>query len=158
MILEKVAKYQIWANDIMRGIMDSLTEEEFESKDIKDLTIHTILAIEYNLEAIINNKDVDYGEMYEDYYRLTKEDIMKKWTETDNQLLNQIMKMGSEKIEFPNFVTGEGVVIMTQEDYYCQYLTHTIYHRGQLMTKLKKLGKEGKTTDYLIYLLTEHVS
>ena len=152
MDLIKAAKYQIWANDLIREIIETLTEEEFPKENIQDLCIHTMLAIEWNLETMVNKKDVDWGEMYEELAKQSKEEFLKKWKETDERLLEHIKNIGEEKIEFPNFVRGEGEIQMTQEDFYYQYLTHTIYHRGQIMTALKKIGKEGKTTDYLFYL------
>ena len=158
MNLEKAAKYQIWANDIVREIVISLTEEEFVKENIQnlwniqDLCIHIILAIEWNLETVIHKKAVDFGEMYEEYAKLPKEELLKKWKGIDERLLEYIKNMGKEKVKFPDFLKGDGMVKMSQEDYYFQYLTHTIYHRGQLMTALKSLGKEGKTTDYLNYL------
>jgi uncharacterized damage-inducible protein DinB len=33
-----------------------------------------------------------------------------------------------------------------------QYLLHTHHHRGQIMSALRAMGKEAKTTDYLFYL------
>ncbi|MCE7740213.1 MAG: hypothetical protein KAU62_05945 [Candidatus Heimdallarchaeota archaeon] len=152
MNLEKIAHYQIWANDKIREIIVSLKEEEFAKENIQDLCAHTILAIEYNLETKVHKKSVDVEVMYEELYNLSKEELLNKWKETDERLLEHIKNITEEKIEFPNFVKGEGKVYMTQEDYYFQYLSHTIYHRAQLMTALKKLGKEGKTTDYLMYL------
>lgn len=155
MNLEKVAEYQIWANDEVRAIIDELTEDEFTKENIQDLCAHIILAIDQNLETVILKKDVDWGEKYEELLELSKEGMMKRWRETDERLLNYIKNKDEKMIDFPNFVKGEGVVRMTQDDYYFQYLTHTIYHRAQLMTSLKKLGKEGRTTDYLIYLFVK---
>jgi uncharacterized damage-inducible protein DinB len=154
MNLEKIAKYQIWANDKIRSIISNLTEEEFLKNDIQDLCIHTILAIEYNLDTKIQKTEVNVEEMYEKLYSLSIEEIMKKWIQTDERLLEYIRKMKDGKIEFPDFIKGKGKLLMSQEDFYFQYLSHTIYHRGQLMTAIKKLGKEGLTTDYLIYLFT----
>jgi uncharacterized damage-inducible protein DinB len=152
MILEKAAEYQIWANDAVREIVRKLNTDEFSKENIQDYIVHIIVAIEYNLESIIKKKDVDYGVMYEDLYKQSKEKLLENWSKTDEKLLTYIKNIGEDKIVFPNFIKGEGEVLMTQEDYYFQYLTHTIYHRGQLMTALKKIGKKGVTTDYLLYL------
>jgi len=152
MNLEKAAKYQLWANDKVREIVRDLKVDEFSKENIQDYIIHIIAAIEYNLESVIKKKNIDYGIMYEDLYNQSKEKLLEKWSKTDEKLLKNIKNIGEEKISFPNFVKGEGEVLMSQEDYYFQYLTHTIYHRGQLMTALKKIGKKGITTDYLLYL------
>ena len=152
MNLEKAAEYQIWANDEIREMIGDLTSEEFTKNDIQDLCIHIMLAIDHNLETIILKKDVDWGEKYDELLKLSKENLMTKWRKTDERLLEYIKHKDEMMIDFPNFVKGEGIVEMTQDDYYFQYLTHTIYHRAQLMTALKKLGKKGRTTDYLNYL------
>jgi uncharacterized damage-inducible protein DinB len=152
MNLEKIAKYQIWANDLVREKIEGLTKEEFKQEDIQDLCCHIILAIEWNTENIVNKKSVDWGEMYEELLELPKEKLLIKWKKTDEKLLKQVENIGDEMLEFPNFIKGEGIVEMTQEDFYSHYLTHTIYHRGQVMKALKNLGKEGVTTDYLFYL------
>ena len=96
MNLEKVAKYQIWANDLIREIIASLTEEEFTKENVKDLSIHIILAIEWNLEAVIHKKSVDWGEMYDEYYKLPKETLLKKWRETDERPEEHIKKLKSK--------------------------------------------------------------
>ncbi|KYK38258.1 MAG: hypothetical protein AYK18_17555 [Theionarchaea archaeon DG-70] len=61
------------------------------------------------------------------------------------------VKRTTEQIRFPNFVSG-GDVVLEPEDFCTQYIMHTTYHRGQLLSMLKMLGKEGETTDYLFYL------
>ena len=91
---------------MIREIIASLTKEEFAKENIKDLSIHAILAIEWNLETVIHKKSIDFGEIYEEYYKLPKETILKKWKETDERLDEHIKKMSKEKVEFPNFVKG----------------------------------------------------
>ncbi len=152
MNLVKFAQYQIWANNLVREIIENLTKEEFKQESIQNLCCHIILAIEWNTENIINKRSIDWEEMYEELLELPKEKLLVKWKEIDERLLEQVKNIGEEEIEFPNFMKGEGIIEMTQEDFYCHYLTHTVYHRGQLMTALKKLGKKGVSTDYLFYL------
>ena len=41
--------------------------------------------------------------------------------------------------------------LMPELDYYLQYIVHTSTHRAQIMTSLRKLGKETKTLDYILY-------
>ena len=52
---------------------------------------------------------------------------------------------------FPNFL-GEGEMKVGHDDYFTQYLIHTAYHRAQVMSAMRALGREGVGTDYLFYL------
>lgn len=90
MNLEKIAKYQIWVNDKIRGIIAELSEEEFSKNDIQDFCIHTIFAIEYNLDTKVQKIDVNAEEMYEKLYSLSKEEILRKWLQIDEKLLVDI--------------------------------------------------------------------
>ena len=88
--------------------------------------------------------------MYEELYSLSKEKLLQRWKEADECLLEN-MKKREKPIEFLNFLTEE-LFTIDRNDFFLQYITHTVYHRGQLMSALKNLGKEGITTDYLFYL------
>ena len=73
------AEYQIWANDQIREIILTLSDEEFEQETIQGLCIHTMAAIDWNLETMVHRKVVDWGEMLEALMRMSKEELMNKW-------------------------------------------------------------------------------
>lgn len=154
--LEKMCSYQIWADSTVHPIVRDLTEEEFTREigppfgSVKNLCVHIVVAIEYNIEKFIKKVDVDGEELYETLENLSKNELLTKWEETNKKLLEYIRKPEKD-IVFPNLVSG-GEVVIAPEDFYLQYILHTTYHRGQLLSMLKMLGKEGETTDYLFYL------
>jgi uncharacterized damage-inducible protein DinB len=150
MKLEKLTEYQIWANDVTRGILGDLTEEEFSREvippfgSIRRLSSHIVLAIEYNIERRVKKEEVDP-------YKLSEESLLARWRQMDGELLEFAKTETGEEYAFPNFL-GEGEIRVNHDDFLMQYVFHTIYHRAQIMSAMRALGKEGKTTDYLFYL------
>lgn len=155
--LEKLCDYQVWANNIVRDILREFTEAEFTREigppfgSVKNLCMHIIIAIEYNIESFGKKVDLDAEELYKTLESLSKDELLAKWEEIDKKLRFHVNQKGEELIEFPNFVSG-GEVLIEPADFYLQYVLHTVYHRGQLLSMIKMLGKEGITTDYLFYL------
>ncbi len=73
------------------------------------------------------------------------------WREADLRLLEFAESRSDETYVFPNFLR-EGQITLDQEDYLSQYILHTQHHRAQIVSALRLMGKEAKTTDYLFYL------
>lgn len=155
--LEKLGTYQLWADSIVRDIIKTLTEEEFTQEvgppfgSVKNVCTHIVVAIEYNVESFIKKNEVNGEALYESLDNLSKDNLLSRWEEADNTLLTHIIQSNDNPIVFPNFVSG-GELLIAPEDFFMQYIIHTAYHRGQLMSLLKMLGKKGETTDYLFYL------
>lgn len=155
MNLEKMLTYHVWADDKVRNVLRGFTDEEFTREigppfgSVKNVCVHIVVAIEYNMQ-FIGTAAVEGEELYKAVGALSKDDLLKRWEKIDNNLLKAAQKV-KEPILFPNFVSG-GEVLLEPEDFFLQYITHTVYHRGQLMSLIKSLGKEGVTTDYLLFL------
>jgi len=69
MDLQRLAEYQIWADDQARRLLLDLTEEEF-SRDvlppfgsIRSLCAHITLAIEFNLKHHVDKEEFDPEEL-----------------------------------------------------------------------------------------------
>ncbi len=157
MDLQRLAEYQIWADDQARKLLLDLTEEEF-SKDvlppfgsIRSLCAHIILAIEFNLKRHMDKEEFDLEEYREEIYKAPKERLLEMWRQADLRLLEYSESRTDETYVFRNFL-GEGQITLDQDDYLSQYLLHTQHHRGQIMSALRVMGKEAVTTDYLFYL------
>jgi uncharacterized damage-inducible protein DinB len=157
MKLEKLAEYQIWANDVTRGLLGDLTEEEFSREvippfgSIRRLSSHITLAIEYNIEQRVKKKEVDPYRLSEEISTMPKESLLARWRQMDGELLEFAKTEPGEEYAFSNFL-GEGEIRVNHDDFFMQYVFHTIHHRAQIMSAMRALGKEGKTTDYLFYL------
>jgi uncharacterized damage-inducible protein DinB len=157
MDLRRLAEYQIWADDVARGLLGGLSEEEF-SRDvlppfgsIRSLCAHITLAIEFNLRHHVDKEEFDPEEVGEEIYAAPKERLLEKWRQADLRLLEYAESRTDETYVFRNFL-GEGQITLDQDDYISQYLLHTQHHRAQIMSALRLMGKEAKTTDYLFYL------
>ena len=154
---QRLAEYQIWADDQARRILTHLTEEEF-SRDIlppfgsiRSLCAHITLAIEFNLKRHVDKEEFDPEELGEEIYIAPKEGLLETWRQADLRLLDYAGSRTEETYVFPNFL-GDGQITLDQDDYLSQYLLHTQHHRAQIMSALRVMGKEAVTTDYLFYL------
>ena len=157
MNLQRLAEYQIWADDKARELLGGLTEEEF-SRDvlppfgsIRNLCAHITLAIEFNLKHHVDKEEFDPEELGGEIYTAPKERLLEKWRQADLRLLEYSESRTDETYVFRNFL-GEGQIALDQDDYLSQYLLHTQHHRAQIMSALRVMGKEAVTTDYLFYL------
>jgi uncharacterized damage-inducible protein DinB len=157
MDLQRLAEYQIWADDKARELLEGLTEEEFSREvlppfgSIRSLCAHITIAIEYNLRHQVEKEEFDPEELWEELYTAPKEGLLEKWKRADTRLLEYAGLRTDETYIFRNFLR-EGEITLDQDDYLSQYLLHTQHHRAQIMSALRVMGKEAVTTDYLFYL------
>jgi uncharacterized damage-inducible protein DinB len=157
MDLRKLAEYQIWADDMARGILGGLSEEEF-SRDvlppfgsIRSLCAHITLAIEYNMKRHVEKVEFDPDELSEMICAAPRDRLLELWRKADLRLLELAESREEGVYVFRNFLR-EGEITLDREDYLSQYLLHTQHHRAQIMSALRLMGKEARTTDYLFYL------
>lgn len=154
---EKLAEYQIWADGVIIKLLRELSHEEFDRDvlppfgSIRNLCTHIILAMEFNLEGRAWKKKIDPNQIGEAINSLDQEALLSKWRETDAKLLEYAKTRTEEDYNFPNFL-GEGEMRVSSGDFFMQYLLHTQHHRGQIMSALRAMEKEAKSTDYLFYL------
>ncbi len=157
MNLEKLADYHIWADDRAREIISDLSHEEFTREvvppfgSVKRLCIHMVMAIEFTLRKRVQGEEVDPYEMDEELDAMSIDDLMGRWREADLMLKDYALGYSDHVAVFPNFL-GEGEMQVRHDDYFTQYLIHTAYHRAQVMSAMRALGREGVGTDYLFYL------
>jgi uncharacterized damage-inducible protein DinB len=154
---EKLAEYQIWADGVVTKLLRELSQEEFDRDvlppfgSIRNLCTHIILAMEFNLEGRAWKKKIDPNQIGEAIHSLDQETLLTKWRQTDAKLLEYAKTRAKEDYTFPNFL-GEGEMRVSSGDFFMQYLLHTQHHRAQIMSALRAMGKEAKSTDYLFYL------
>jgi uncharacterized damage-inducible protein DinB len=157
MDLVKLASYQIWADGVIIRLLRELSQEEFDREvlppfgSIRNLCTHIILAMEFNIEGRAHKRRIDPNQIGEEIHSLDQEALLAKWKETDAKLLEYAKTREEEDYIFPNFL-GEGEMRVGSGDFFMQYLLHTQHHRGQIMSALRLMGLEAKSTDYLFYL------
>jgi len=154
---EKLAEYQIWADGVIMRLLRELSQEEFDRDvlppfgSIRNLCTHIILAMEFNLEGRAYKKKIDPNQIGEEIHNLDQDALIARWKEVDEKLLEYAKTRVEEDYVFPNFL-GEGEMRVDSGDFFMQYLLHTQHHRGQIMSALRAMGLEAKSTDYLFYL------
>ena len=109
------------------------------------------MAVEYNLRVRVNGKKVDPYEIGDTVASMSIQEVMQHWEKVDRQLVDFASTHLNLDPTFPNFL-GEGEMRVDHDDFLTQYVVHTAYHRGQIMSALRIMGKEGVGTDYLFYL------
>jgi uncharacterized damage-inducible protein DinB len=153
----KLADYNLWANNRVRNLLSELTEEEFSRHvlrpydSIRNLVTHIVLAVEYNLVMRVNGGEIDADDLWESLSRMTVKELLNHWREMDLRLKWFASNRLDLEAVFPNFL-GEGKIKVNHNDYFIQYLIHTIHHRAQIMSALRLMGKEAVGTDYIFYL------
>ena len=157
MDLTKLAEYNLWANDRSRNLLRGLTEDEFSREvlppygNIRSLVSHIVMAIEINFVLRVDGGAIDANDLWESLWRLPIGELLDHWREMDLRLVRfASTHMGLDAV-FPNFL-GEGDIRVGHDDYFTQYLIHTVHHRAQVMSVLRLIGKEAIGTDYLFYL------
>ncbi len=154
---EKLADYNLWANDRVRKLLSNLTEEEFSRNvlppynSIRILIVHIVSAIEYNWVIQVDGGKVEGNDLWNTLSGMALEKLLGRWREMDLRLVQFSVTHLDLEASFKNFL-GEGTIKVGHDEYLYQYLTHTVHHRAQIMSALRLMGKEGVTTDYLFYL------
>jgi uncharacterized damage-inducible protein DinB len=154
---EKLADYNLWANDRVRKLLSNLTDEEFSRNvlppynSIRILVMHIVSAVKYNLVNHIDGGKVEGKDLWETLSGMTLKELLSQWSEMDLRLIQFSVTHFDIDAVFENFL-GEGTIKVGHDDYLYQYLTHTVHHRAQIMSALRLMGKEAVGTDYLFYL------
>jgi uncharacterized damage-inducible protein DinB len=110
MILKKLARYQLWADDVVRGLVGGLTDEEFSREvlppfgSVRSLCAHITIAIEFNLKKHVGKEEFDPEGLGEEVHAAPKESLLDMWREADLRLLEFAESRSDETYVFPNFL------------------------------------------------------
>ncbi|HUT80724.1 MAG TPA: DinB family protein [Candidatus Bathyarchaeia archaeon] len=159
MDLSNYANYHIWAGDKIRAILQTVTEEEFLKElgeffsypTLRKHIEHILVAEEYCISFMDKTEKDTFNSEVEKIFQMTNEKLIQKWAQTDIKYAEMLREKNivGECI-LPNFLGHEFTV--SNMDFLLQYITHTTFHRGQVIIALKKLGKKVCGTDFLHYL------
>ena len=168
-MLLKLAKYNFWAGERTRKVLSNLTNEKYLQElgnpftehlnTIQDLMEHSIQGLEFVLMQISFGVD-SYSDLKDKIPKkeeLTLIDSLNRWKKIDSDLLAYIENnelTGTALFPIPDH---DGVKV-EKEDLLLQFFNHTLYHRGQIMLALNKLGKDTIGTDYIRYVFDEMFS
>ena len=158
MDLTNYSDYLVWAGRKVRSLVKKLSNEEFTMdleyfsyNSIKEICFHIIVAQEYCL-YVLHKGDFDVlDKKFKTIYNSSKEEFLKAWDKSDQALAKEFQTDLETKIIF-QFDNGKKYEV-PKYDFLLQYPSHTLFHRGQLIIALKKIGKKVVGTDYLFYLM-----
>lgn len=151
---EFLGKYHLWAGIQSRKQLEKLTDEEFSKYlgstigSIRGKVEHIILAIESCFRKI-NNDSSPLDKFVERFKKMSKKELLTHWEHRDKQIANGFQQATKKNIIIERMDNSS--FVMNLNDFYLQYILHTVYHRGQLNYCLKKLNKERIEADYLYF-------
>jgi len=162
----KYAEYNVWAGDKTREVLSNLSNEEYlqdlgepfteRLNTIQDLMEHSIQGLEFVLSQMSN--EIESFEALQkkipDKKTLTLQMSIDRWKKVDEDLLEFVRNnkiSGTALFPIPDH---DGVQV-AKKDLLFQFFNHTLYHRGQIMLALNKLGKETVGTDYIKHIFNK---
>lgn len=149
-----LGKYHLWAGNESRKQLEKVTDDEFSKNlgstvgSLQEKVEHIILAIESCFRRIIDDAS-SHEKLVERITSMSKIELLKHWEQRDNEL-SKGLQQATKKAIIIERMDGSSFV-MNLDDFYLQYVLHTVYHRGQLNYCLKKLNKERIEADYLYF-------
>jgi uncharacterized damage-inducible protein DinB len=158
MSLKNLALYHHWVGEKSREILKTLSEEEFR-KEINETIgsvrqkvehiIHALLFCFHTLKVEVNHSGTTFKETIQNIAQLNETDLLICWQDLDKRLSNAFITDNTGTVEIQR--KDGNSFCLKRDDFYLQYLLHTVYHRGQLNYCLKALNKPPINGDYLFY-------
>ncbi len=154
-MIKDLGYYYVWANNKYREAITQLTDEEFNQVDekvarsIKELVIHIITTNE------MYHKPVDdIRKLGEELKNKSKDEIIKLWKKSDDDFAHVVKNMKEEPVTFS--ISKDEKITITAVENLLMYSDHSTFHRGQLLSAIKYLGKKGISSDYYYYIVEKY--
>jgi uncharacterized damage-inducible protein DinB len=147
-ILERMGQYVIWADITIWGIVQGLSDEEFDGSlgegggSIRKRYIHLAQDTWEWYHDWIDKSPEDEP----DFDGMSRDALFKFLTDYVHRFLKMIDDRTVDKIIFDN--KGKDITINFDEILF-HLVNHAAYHRGQIVMGLRLLGKEVQMTDYV---------
>ncbi|MHA2090268.1 MAG: DinB family protein [Candidatus Kariarchaeaceae archaeon] len=151
---ELLGNYQIWAEKQVQDKIAELSDSEFTSKhdgigrSIRELVEHLWVTWESYFHPPTMETWKDLSEQAKN---MDRSELINTWEEASEKFAKKMNGYEKEEVEFP--VSKEKILTLKSDDFFLLYTDHQTYHRGQLMTIIKYLGKEGVNTDYFTFVM-----
>lgn len=152
-MLENYFEYIVWADNKLIEGLGELDDDEFGKsldlgRSIKELVLHMVSMYEY---YSIHSTGKTYDMWKNEFSNLTKEELGIQWGVSVRNFKERLEDNQEKMFKLP--VGAGNLVDLSSFDWMMLFTDHTSYHRGQLMSCFKLLGKEGFGTDYLKFIV-----
>ena len=129
----------------------NLIEAEFTKdlggRSVRSICEHILAALETCFYLATKSEDTSAFDRIEEG---TRDELLQRWKELDLKLAETLKEVPKGIVTVPHL--AEKPFDLDALDFYLQYVFHTIHHRGQLATALRRIGKDVPGTDYLMFL------
>lgn len=155
MVLSNLGKYNLWAGNEARKILQKLASDDF-NKDLGDpigslrqKVEHILLAYETCYSFYYNSWE-DMKNRVKRVKSMSKAELLDYWYLRDKFLSEQLEQADFGKIKIQR-ASEDDYFLINGDDFLVQYILHTVYHRGQLNYCLNLLESPRIEADYLYY-------
>lgn len=147
-LLERMGQYLIWADNTIWGIVQKLSNEEFdksfreEGGSIRKRYIHLAQDTWEWYHDWIDKSPEDEP----DFVEMSRDALFKFLMDYVHRFLKMIDDRTVDKITIDN---KEKDITINFDEILFHLVNHATYHRGQIVMGLRLLGKEVQMTDYV---------
>jgi len=146
-----MGQYMLWADKKVWAIVNNLSDDEFcrvlddNCGSIRSRYLHMAEGHSQWYIRWVNAKseETQLGE-------LGREELFEFLQRHNELILDLIQGNGFDAAEVPLL---NGQILLPMEEMVFNIINHATYHRGQIVTLLRRLGKSVSPTDYVPYLL-----
>lgn len=156
MDLKSLGEYYVWAEEKIVSAIEELTDDEFKEKheglgrSVRELAEH--LYVTYASLSMPPTQET-WAKLTAQAEVMDKKTLLENWISSTKQFAQSIAEDKRETIEFP--VSAEKKLNLDIDNFYLLYTDHQTYHRAQMNSLIKILGKEGVNTDYYSFVVTQ---
>lgn len=150
-LLTRMSEYMLWADEKIWGYVKTLTDEEFslvvsnQSGSIHERYLHMAQGHSQWLHLWIE-KEQEKIELE----KLSRNDLFSYLNSINRRIVGLAHSNDIDAIKNP-FRSAETPLML--EEMIFNIINHATYHRAQIVTLLRILGKDVAMTDYVPYLL-----
>jgi uncharacterized damage-inducible protein DinB len=149
-LLLRMGQYMLWADERIWEIVKTLSDEEFSqaqtlgSGSIRDRYLHMAQGHCRWYYHWVNKEPEDVKAE-----SLDRDALFSFLHRCNCLIMDLIQGNGFDAAKIPS---ENGGLLLTMEEMVFNIINHATYHRGQIVTLLRCLGKEVPATDYVPYL------
>jgi len=149
-----MGQYMLWADEKVWAIVRTLSDDEFLREfDDNSGSIHGRYLHMAEGHSHWYQRWIDAPSEQTQLEELDREDLFRFLQLYNGLILDLIQGNGFDISEVPLM---NGRILLPMEEMVFNIINHATYHRGQIITLLRRFGKSVSPTDYVPYLLEKN--